>query len=201
MASEEKSLLAKLTDQKKTEQTAIDDVATPEPGRIDHRAKKAEIELIEAWFSSELTAVRASPDKTKIRAKLTTLVEDLKVKIIGFGQKWHLTDLVYKTVGIPEVQEKIKGQVEHLRKHVADARARKPGVTGDGHSKSAAAAESFGWMHASGMQHRTRAVDAEAILTAGSTRWTESKRNMAWSSRGSPSTRTASWSWPTPSLR
>jgi hypothetical protein len=166
MASVEGSLLGKLSAQKTKEQTAIDDAATPEPERLDCRTRKTEIEGIEAWFQAELIKIRSGPDKTKIRGLVQTLAEDLKVKIVAFGQKWKLNDIVYSTLGVPDIKEKIQGQVDQLRKHVADARKPGSGVTGDGHSNSAAAAEAYGWRHASGQMHKDRAIDAERILQA-----------------------------------
>jgi hypothetical protein len=164
MASTEGELLGKLRAQKTKEQTTIDDPATPEPERVNSRARKADIEGIETWFAAELGTIRSAPDKSKIRTQIQALAEDLKVRIVGFGQKWHLDDVVYATLGVPDLKAQIQGQVDQLRKHVDDARRRKPGVTGDGHSNSAAAAEALGWLHPSGQQHRDRALTAERVL-------------------------------------
>ena len=164
MASEEGALLGKLKTQKAKEEAAINDPATSASELANAKSRKSDIEGIEAWFQAELVKIRTAPDKTKIRSLIQALADALKGKIVDFGKAWHLNDLVYSTIGVVDLQEKIQGQVDQLRKHIADARARKPGVTGDGHSNSACAAEAYGWVHPSGALHRDRAVDAERIL-------------------------------------
>ena len=158
MASVEGDLLAKLDNQKRTEQGLI--ASTTGPVQQQHKDAEADITNLQDWFTAEQQSVRAGPDKSKIRDNLTKLVDALAERIVQLGVKYNMKDLVYAVLGIDELFNKIDGQVRELRKHLGDAAA-----VGDGHSNSAMAAEALGWRHPSGMTHGGRGNAAYAILT------------------------------------
>jgi hypothetical protein len=158
IASVEGDLLARLNDQKKTEKGLI--ASTSGATQQQHIDAEKEITDLQNWFAAERNNVRADPDKSKIRDKLTTLVDNLVDRIVQLGIKYNMKDLQYTVLGIDELFEKIDGQVRELRKHLGD-----PAATGDGHSNSAMAAEALGWRHPSGQIHGTRGSVAFAILT------------------------------------
>jgi hypothetical protein len=172
MASVEKDLLAKLADQKKTEEAYIKTTTGAEQKK--HQDIKQEIEDLESWQKTEMAKLRKPPVKPTIRQDIAKLNDQLMAKIVALGNKHGLKDLIYKVLNIQELLDKIDAQVKELRKHLNDAN--KPGYQGDGHSNSAMAAEVFGWSHAGG-QHGTRAATAEPILNDALTRLDEIKRD------------------------
>jgi hypothetical protein len=114
---------------------------------------------IEGRYQSNVSKVStAGLSKEEQEKQLRGLAKTLTNDLIRVGRSYNIRDLHLLQVNV--ILEQVENTVADLRKSIG-----KPGVTGDGHSNSAAAAEMLGWVHHSGQRHYDRLVRSVSTLT------------------------------------
>jgi hypothetical protein len=165
MASMPRQIQDAINLQRGTEQALIPTLHGP--AKAEREGALAALNDLESWFNGEEAKIKAVTDPAKraaIGADLKALVTTLKTRIVSVGNTYKMKDFVAKSFGIDQFLKTLDNQVnKELRKHLGE-----PGLLGDGHNNTAAAAEALGARTkngvaipylAGGTQHETRTID------------------------------------------
>jgi len=105
-----------------------------ETGLAEHQNAANELAQLHAKFTADWATVK-SGDRTQIPTKLKDLLKYCKQEIVNIGNKYHIKDLSYQTLGIKDLLDAVRGQVKELTKLGSaptaahgDQRARRQGL-------------------------------------------------------------------------